>query len=807
MENKFISLIFTFILCLSFASASLISDQGTDVRDISTGNLTTLANFTISIYDDSTGGTLIFEENFTEGIVNGSWNVMISPDLEYGRNYWKDYRINGEDLDFDGNERLEFQSSVGKINNVSFINFSLINSCSAGSSIRVIYENGSVECETDDAGAGSYNDAWINNTIDSKILTNNNSIVNWVTSTFASLANLVNLVGNWSADKSKYYNTTQVNEINTSVNNYILYVNSTNGAGSGTYSDSWINNTVDSKILTNNDSVNNYILYVNSTNGAGSSSYNDTWINQTIYNRTLVDDNITSTNLSMQNYVLYVNSTNPGSSAPYNDTWINQTIYNTTQVNEINTSVNNYILYVNSTNPGGLSSETDNLAYNGTLVDLLKLNNGTYTNVTNASYMTLDNFTIQNDSMKNYVLYVNSTNGAGSYNDGWINNTVDSKIITNNDSVNNYILYVNSTNPGSSAPYNDTWINQTIYNKTQVNEINTSMQNYVLYVNSTNGAGIGGEPNWNANYSTFLTHITWAIATNGTLFQTSQWNATNTSYYLDSNPYGYYNVTSNIGNWSSDKSSYTLLSVLNNGSYYNLASSEPLWNANYSTFLTHINWATAMNGTLAKSSELNNGTYITGLVLNNGTYIVLPTLNNGSYFNTPETDPSAYNGTLVDLLKLNNGTYTNMTNTSYIALTVLNNGTYIVLPTLNNGSYFNAPETDTLAYNGTLVDLLKLNNGTYTNVTNTSYMTGDNFTIQNDSMKNYVLYVNSTNGAGSGTYNDTWINQTIYNKTQVNEINTSMQNYVLYVNSTNPGGISVETDPYWFANYTNMQPN
>ena len=100
MRNKVIWLILGFVVLQSFAFASafLISDQGTDVKDITTGNLTSLANFTISIYDASTGGTLIFEENFTDGIVNGSWNVMIDPDLEYGTSYWKDYRINGEDL-------------------------------------------------------------------------------------------------------------------------------------------------------------------------------------------------------------------------------------------------------------------------------------------------------------------------------------------------------------------------------------------------------------------------------------------------------------------------------------------------------------------------------------------------------------------------------------------------------------------------------------------------------------------------------------------------------------------------------------
>ncbi|MBU1988896.1 MAG: hypothetical protein KKD94_05455, partial [Nanoarchaeota archaeon] len=140
----------------SLASAFLISDQGTNVLEVATGSLTASANLTISIYDNLTGGNLIFEQSFEDGIANGSWNVMINPNLKYGLSYYKDYQINGEDLDFDGNERLEFQSSVGGINNVSFINFSLINSCSAGSSIRFIYENGSVECETDD-DSGSLN--------------------------------------------------------------------------------------------------------------------------------------------------------------------------------------------------------------------------------------------------------------------------------------------------------------------------------------------------------------------------------------------------------------------------------------------------------------------------------------------------------------------------------------------------------------------------------------------------------------------------------------------------------------------------
>ena len=146
---------FALVLFLSGSvSAFLISDQGTNVKNL-TGSLLESGNLTIAVYDDITAGNLVFSSNTQGAIVNGSWNLMMNPSLQYGISYWKDYEINGEDVDFDGNERMEFQSPVGYINNISFINFSLINSCPSGSSIRLIYFNGSVECETDDSGNGT----------------------------------------------------------------------------------------------------------------------------------------------------------------------------------------------------------------------------------------------------------------------------------------------------------------------------------------------------------------------------------------------------------------------------------------------------------------------------------------------------------------------------------------------------------------------------------------------------------------------------------------------------------------------------
>ena len=153
MRKEFYFLVFLALLILNLVSAALLSDQGTDVREIVTGDLLSLGNLTIIIYDSPSAGNLVYNQTFSDAIINGSWNLMIMLNLKFGDSYWKDYEINGENLDFDGNERIEFQSSLGLINDASYINFSLISPCPVGSSINLIYENGSVECETDDSGS------------------------------------------------------------------------------------------------------------------------------------------------------------------------------------------------------------------------------------------------------------------------------------------------------------------------------------------------------------------------------------------------------------------------------------------------------------------------------------------------------------------------------------------------------------------------------------------------------------------------------------------------------------------------------
>ncbi len=154
--------LFSFIISINSASAILLTDLGVDAQNVSSGALLTTGDLNIQIWDNATGGNMIYNYTFVSAITNGSWNVVIDPTIEYGKFYWKDYAINGEDLDYNGEERIEFQSYAGIINNASFMNFSLISPCAAGEAIQQVYENGSVLCATiTSSGSGG----WTNDSV------------------------------------------------------------------------------------------------------------------------------------------------------------------------------------------------------------------------------------------------------------------------------------------------------------------------------------------------------------------------------------------------------------------------------------------------------------------------------------------------------------------------------------------------------------------------------------------------------------------------------------------------------------------
>jgi hypothetical protein len=339
------------------------------------------------------------------------------------------------------------------LNNQSLTNFIM----DSNTTIMSILNNGSYFNT-----AGDYDDDWINSTIDNKILDNNNSITNTF-NLYVLISTLVDRVGNWSADKSDYYTKTEVNEINTSVTNAINDI--------GSYDDSWINDTIDARILIQNGSIVNWI----------SNEYNITRNNY-----------ITEVNTSMKNYV---------DSLDFVDT---------------DTFADNYSAFLSL---GNWTLDKPDYAL------LSILNNGTY-----------------------------------------------------------------------SAVDTDTFV-----------ENYSSFLNKVSWADVNNGTISAEETLWNANYSTFLTHITWANVINGTLYD---------------------NIWTQLGNTTMAKTA-----DLNNGTYFRTSQ------FNSSIAL----WGTLTNGTLATENSIWN-------TLGNGTMALT------SYVDTQNTSQTNY-------INIQNTSVTNALNT------------------------------------------------------------------------------------------------------------------------------------------------
>ena len=307
----------------------------------------------------------------------------------------------------------------------------------------------------------------------------NSNINDWITESVSSLTH--------------YYTDTEVDAINDSMKNYV------DSVASGAYDDTWINDTIDNKISDNNDSVNNYIadnnasvnnyiadnnnsvnayiLYVNSTNGAGSGSYDDTWINDTIDSKILVQNNSLVNYIGVTNGTLYEILMN-GSffNAEATDTFVaNYSTFLThiTYADVMNGTLEDYFDGIYQPLGNYLTEEALwNANYSQFLLNNVSITNALATkldisqwNATNISYMTGDNFTLQNISMKNYIATVNTSQ-------------------TNLNTLNNVSL--------------KNWISNT-FNATRNNyvaEVNLSMKNYVIgenasqtnYINSNNGS-------------------------------------------------------------------------------------------------------------------------------------------------------------------------------------------------------------------------------------------------------------------------------------------------------------------------------
>ncbi|MCK4552601.1 hypothetical protein KAT80_00150 [Candidatus Pacearchaeota archaeon] len=311
---------------------------------------------------------------------------------------------------------------------------------------------------------------------------------------------------------------------NDSLNNYILYVNSTNPTDTNTWDTSW---------------VANWTAY-NSSWSAGGDGSDATWVaNWTAYNTTWGTD--TNTNAETEcssaqsllgngtcilNWDGYEANTDAESKCTgalylagngtctaiiaggYSDAWINETIYNKTDVDDINTSMKNYVDYVNSTNPTDTNtnaetecSSAESYLGNGTCVDVIALSSDTDTFVANYStfltHATTTYVDAQNTSQTNYINDVNTS----------VTNTFNlyTLISTLVERVGNWSLDKSS-----------------YYTSSEVDDINTSMKNYV------DDTAVG-DANWDAVFNSTLLIVDTAINTSMKNYVDAQ-NTSQTNY-------------------------------------------------------------------------------------------------------------------------------------------------------------------------------------------------------------------------------------------------------------------------------------
>ena len=239
-------------------------------------------------------------------------------------------------------------------------------------------------------------------------------------------------------------------------------------------------------------------------------------------------------------------------------------------------------------------------AVNGTLY--LSSNPFGFYNSTNPQTETdplwTDNFTLYNTTWSAGISWASAVNG-----------TLLTTALWNTNYTANNLAWLNTTNTTYNA-YNSTGL--IIDWDVNIASANTTLYNWVV----AQGYTAGG--------------ITWADAVNGTLVELSTllgfdyYNSTDFSisdyftksdvlgfdyynstsfdinnYYLKSNPFSFYNSTDfSISNYYLNSNPF---------SFYNSTNppTETLWNANYSTFLTHIDWAAVANGTMISQATYN----------------------------------------------------------------------------------------------------------------------------------------------------------------------------------------------------------
>ncbi len=580
-----------------------------------------------------------------------------------------------------------------------------------------------------------------NQSVENYIVDTNSTLASWVDNLFVRFTELVDQVGNWSADQGNYYNSTEVDAQNTSQNNWILENNEsvTNAiADVSAYDDAWINGTIDLKdievndsmknyvdtqntsqtnfINANNNSVNNYILAVNDTNPG---AYNDGWINGTI------DVKILNNNNSVNNYIDFQD-------LDFNNSinnWITDQYYTITQVDTINTSTTNYILENNDS----VNSYID--TQNSSQTNYILENNNSVNN-----YI-VDYSDSNNDSMKNYLDTQNTSQ--------------TNYLLENNGSVNNFILYTNST----AADYTDSKLITTFFNATNVNPVTGTPAGTVVDLRDKNDISynvteVSSDMELIINFTSIdifnqVIYRYKSDATESHMVSVQIWEYSSSSWenfdHLGNTENEYVIRTATIYDYPNHVSG----GVVQVRFYTN--------NAGGSTHLHQFDWVSISKGAATPSAEETDPHAIHS---------------DGMVSFIANWDQGAFNLTNVDSWFLGLIQAANVNGlTAFIDAIVLTNNNSVNNNIQEGNDSINNWITDAY-YTSSEVDVL--------NTSQTNYIAENN-----DSVNNYILEVNATNpgGGGAGTITGTGTTWYIplWNGT------TSLNNSVLFQNGSNIG--------------------
>ncbi|MEK6830060.1 MAG: hypothetical protein AABY15_08140, partial [Nanoarchaeota archaeon] len=561
-KNIIISIL-ALILLTGFISAYLnvsLADHGSNIRNKSSGALLDSSNLRIEIYDALSGGNLAYNETFTSAIINGSWNLMLGENssnplsLEFGKIYYKDYIINGENVNFTnltGSDvgRQFFYSPLGDI---------------AGEDINQ-------SANIVGASLNATGNIWAYRTLNltsGYLYATNGSLINWanvlngtlaswanvVNGTMASWANVVNgtvLTAEtlWNANYSNMsigwlYATNSTGGSDTFIANYSTFLTHATWANvnNGTmlnYTNA-LNGTL--MLAANWNATNASYRTINNLSFIGNFSFNGGWQSGgltiqdgDLYAQKIYVYNITSLNVSQQNLSIIDDFR----------------AYGNAQVDK-NLTVGTNTFFVNFNN-GRIGI--------GTITPQNTLN------IIGIGNFTEDIFSKERNLSIGYDYAVNSTGGGISWAD------------VNNGTMLNYtsalngslILGTNLTYAYSLAWQNNASNFTVVYgyalNATGITWATANNGTLLNYSSALNGTLLTAETLWNANYSAFLGKASWADVNNGTMLNYT--NALNGT------------ITAGLINWA----------TANNG--------------------TLLNYSSALNGTIVKDWQNNASNFTT----------------------------------------------------------------------------------------------------------------------------------------------------------------------------------------------------